>query len=119
MTAKDSRNGIPEVRESVDCVLLTLIAPRELEEAVVDWLLDHGHEGFTSFACAGHGVAAAQLSVAEQVSGRKARVGFWLAVERAEAERVVQGIGREPMGSSLHFWTSALVAAGPLPTARD
>ncbi len=99
-------------------VLLTLIAPTEVEEALVDWLLDHGHRGFTSFDCAGHGVVAAELSVAEQVSGRKARVGFWLAIGREEAERVVAELGRAPLGAALHYWTAPLVAAGPVRAGR-
>jgi hypothetical protein len=100
-------------------VLLTLIAPRALEETIVDWLLEHGHEGFTSFDCSGHGVSAAQLSVSEQVSGREARVGFWLAVESGEADRIVREMGRAPMASVLRFWMAPLLAGGRVPLARD
>jgi hypothetical protein len=95
-------------------VLLTLIAPTEIEELLVDWLLDHDHRGFTSFDCAGHGVATAELSSAEQVSGRKRRVGFWLALPRDESDRLVARLARTNFGPKLHYWSTRLLAAGPL-----
>jgi len=95
-------------------VLLTLIAPTELEELLVDWFLENDHRGFTSFDCAGHGVATSDLSSAEQVSGRKARIGFWFALAREESDRLVARLSRVRFGSSLHYWISPLLAAGPM-----
>ncbi len=95
-------------------VLLTLIAPREIEEMLVDWLLDHDHRGFTSFDCAGHGVATSDLSPAEQVSGRKTQIGFSLAMPRASSDRLVERLSRAAFGPSLHYWVTPLLAAGPI-----
>ncbi|HPG25365.1 MAG TPA: DUF3240 family protein [Myxococcota bacterium] len=92
--------------------LVTLIATPELEETLVDWLLDRDYRGFTTFDCAGHGVVAGLLSTAEQVSGRQTRVGFWLAMPRAEARSLVERLGVDLAGAGLHYWLTPLLAAG-------
>jgi hypothetical protein len=102
--------------------LLTLIATPENEELLIDWLLERGHRGFTTFDCAGHGLAHG-LSAAEQVSGRKARVGVWLALPLDEARDLVERLGTELEGTDLHYWITPVLDGGPLggrarPSAR-
>ena len=94
--------------------LLTLIATPELEERLVDWLLDAGHDGFTTLVCRGHGVQPQQLSTAEQVAGRQQRVAFWLQLSEPDARRVLGGLAREFGATGLHYWITPVLSAGPL-----
>jgi hypothetical protein len=101
--------------------LLTLIATPELEERLIDWLLEAGHEGFTTVACHGHGVHSDRLSTAEQVIGRQKRVAFWLQVPGDEAESIVARLALELGDAGLHFWITPAIAAGRVgsPTHQD
>ena len=94
--------------------LLTLIATPELEERLVDWLLEAGHDGFTSAPCHGHGVHPEHLSTAEQVAGRQKRVAFWLQLSENEAESIVERLGASMGNSGLHYWIVPAIAAGPI-----
>ena len=94
--------------------LLTLIATPELEERLVDWLLEAGHDGFTTAPCHGHGVHPEHLSTAEQVAGRQKRVAFWLQLSENEAESIVERLGASMGSSGLHYWIVPAIAAGPI-----
>jgi hypothetical protein len=94
--------------------LLTLIATPKLEEKLVDWLLEAGHEGFTTAPCHGHGVRPEHLSTAEQVAGRQRRVAFWLQLPKNEAESIVERLGASFGSTGLHFWITPVIAAGPI-----
>ena len=94
--------------------LLTLIATPELEERLIDWLLEAGHEGFTTANCQGHGVHPKRLSTAEQVVGRQRRVAFWLQLREDEAESIVARLAADFGSVGLHFWLTPAIAAGPI-----
>jgi hypothetical protein len=91
-----------------------LIATPELEERLVDWLLETGHEGFSTVPCRGHGVHPERLSTAEQVAGRQRRVAFWLQLPKNEAESIVAGLGESFGKAGLHFWITPVLASGPI-----
>jgi hypothetical protein len=101
--------------------LLTLIATPELEERLIDWLLETGHEGFTTVPCHGHGVHPEHLSTAEQVAGRQRRVTFWLQLPESEAESIVARLGESFGNVGLHFWITPVLASGPItePTREE
>lgn len=94
--------------------LLTLIATPEIEEKLIDWLLENGHHGFTTLACAGHGVAPHSLSAAERVAGRQRRVAFWIQLPLEEARRLVAGIRPIFGQTGLHFWIGPIHEGGPI-----
>ena len=96
--------------------LLTLITTPELEERLVDWLLEAGHEGFTTASCHGHGVHPDTLSTAEQVAGRQKRIAFWLQMPEKEAETIVSSLEESFGGTSLHYWITPVLAAGSIAT---
>ena len=101
--------------------LFTLIATPELEERLIDWLLETGHEGFTTADCQGHGVHPGRLSIAEQVVGRQRRVAFWLQLSEDQAKSIVARLGADFGDAGLHFWLTPAIAAGPIlsPADRD
>ncbi len=99
--------------------LLTLITTPQLEERLVDWFLEEGHEGFTAIACHGHGVRAEHLSVREQVAGRQKRVAFWLQVPEVRARAIVASLASEFGDAGIHFWISPVLESGPIVSTSE
>ncbi|MBJ19789.1 MAG: DUF3240 domain-containing protein [bacterium] len=99
--------------------LLTLITTPEFEERLVDWLLESHHEGFTTSPCRGHGIHAAQLSTAEQVTGVQRRVAFWIQTRDEEAHAIVRRLGEAFDGVGLHYWITPVVEAGTIGRERE
>ena len=53
------------------CLLVLVVKP-SIENAVIDWLLEHDDiSGFTSIPISGHGVSVHSMTIAEQVAGQK------------------------------------------------
>lgn len=97
--------------------LLVLSAPPRLEEAIIDWLLEHGEgAGFTSRNVNGHSSRHGHLSLAEQVSGRQRRVQFQVHAEAERVQVMLQGLYRDFTGSDIHYWVAPLVLSGNLET---
>lgn len=93
--------------------LLTLIAPPNLEETLVDWLLEFESDyGFSSFAVNGHSSRHAGLSLAEQVSGRKRQIRFELHLPDTELASLVEGLKRDFAGTGLHYWVVPVLDHG-------
>jgi hypothetical protein len=94
--------------------LLVLIAPPQIEEDLVDFLL--GQEGFSGFSL--HRIdgspAHGALSLAEQVTGRRRQVMFQVHAPRTDAQALVQQLGETFRGAGLHYWISPLIEAGPI-----
>lgn len=83
--------------------MLVLNASPALEEDLVDYLLEHpGIEGFTSFAGYGHG-SNSDMSVTEQVTGRRKRVQFQIIMDAGDVEQVTSGLGNR-IGRDIVFW---------------
>lgn len=96
-------------------VLLTLIAPAGLEEALVDRLFENapGQE-FCSGPVNGHTSRHGAMSLSEQVSGRQRQVRFEIQLGSFEARALIEQLRRELPGVSLHYWITALQEAGTL-----
>lgn len=93
--------------------LLVLTVTPELEEDLVDFLLGReGVDGFTSFEVRGHGEHE-NLSVAEQVSGRRRRLQFEIRLERDAIDALLDALGRE-VGSDIRFRELPLLRSGHL-----
>lgn len=92
-------------------LLVLNIAP-EMEEAMVDYLLEHGQAGFTSYQVRGHGEHR-NLSIAEQVTGRRKRVQFELMLEEEHIQALLAGLGNE-VGKDIVWWTQPVLDSGRL-----
>jgi len=95
--------------------LLVLIAPPQLEEALVDFLLEH--EGFSGFSLQkidgspAHGT----LTLPEQVTGRKRQVMFHVHALCSGVRGLVAQLGERFSGAGLHYWILPVIEAGPIP----
>ncbi len=94
--------------------LLTLITTPELEEHLIDWLLQAGHEGFTTLPCHGHGTSHDGLSAAELVAGLQRQVAFWLQLPSTTAAELVRRLATEFDDGHLHYWIVPVAAGGPI-----
>jgi hypothetical protein len=96
-------------------VLLHLIVPTALEDALAEWLLErHDVPGFSSLPMAGHGSSEHSMTLAEQVAGRSRRVLFLIALPQVEADQVLADLGGAFAGTGLHWWLVPVLSAGRL-----
>ena len=85
--------------------LLTLTAPRTLEEELVDFFLDNEHQhGFTSLHVRGHSAHHGELSPIEQVTGRQHQVQFQVIVNQTEADEICQRLNAAFSGAGIRYW---------------
>lgn len=98
-------------------VLLTLIAPRALEDTLLDALLAHQPPlgGFSTARIDGHAEDFSRASVREQVRGRVERSQFLLVLPGTGARSLLEALGRQFAGAGLHWWTSPVLDHGRLP----
>ncbi len=93
--------------------LLVLNAPPELEDDLVDYLMTHEQVGgFTSYPARGHGEQK-QLSIAEQVTGRRKRIQFELILPEEFVPTILAGL-KEQVGSDIFYWQQPVVASGTI-----
>lgn len=95
-------------------MLLTIIVPPVMEEIVVDWLLTQPNiTGFTSQASNGHG-SGHEMSLSEQVTGRRRQITFWIELEKNIAESILTELKQSFSGSGLHYWMMPLLDSGTI-----
>lgn len=93
--------------------LLVLNTKPELEEDLVDYLLSQACvDGFTTYPVRGHGQHD-NLSVTEQVSGRRKRLQVELLIDEAEVACVLEGLA-EHVGRDITWWQHPVSASGSL-----
>ena len=93
--------------------LLVLDANPDLEEDLVDYLLSLSCvSGFTSYPVRGHGHHQ-NLSVAEQVSGRRKRLQVELMIEEDAVPTVLSGLV-ENVGRDINWWRMPVMDSGML-----
>lgn len=98
-----------------DDVLVVLNVTPNLEETVVDWLLAReGGVGFTSFPVFGHSTSHADLSPAEQVSGRQRRHQFQVQVGRDAVNSFLDDARTAFATAGVRYWVLPLFAVGHL-----
>ena len=98
---------------SINQGLLTLTAPRNLEEQLVDFFLDHEHQhGFTSLHVRGHSTEHGKLSAIEQVTGRQHQVQFQVLVNESEAHDICKRLDSAFSGVGIHYWFNASTMQG-------
>lgn len=93
--------------------LLVLNTKPELEEDLVDYLMGQDCiHGFTSYPVRGHGHHE-NLSIAEQVSGRRKRLQIEMVLEEEEVKCVLDGLA-ENVGRDIMWWQQPITASGSL-----
>lgn len=94
-------------------VLLTLLAPPSIEEALVDWLLEvESSSGFSSVPARGHSSQHQGLSLLEQVSGRKQQIRFEIHLPEPEARTLINRLHTDFHNAGLHYWVVPLLEWG-------
>ncbi|NBC15369.1 MAG: DUF3240 domain-containing protein [Gammaproteobacteria bacterium] len=96
-------------------VLLHLIVPAALEDALAEWLLERDDvPGFSSLPVAGHGSSEHSMTLAEQVAGRSRRVLFLVELPQPVADEVLADLRGAFAGTGLHWWLVPVLGAGRL-----
>jgi len=95
---------------------LTVLAPRDLEDAVLESLLDMQPPvaGFTTTHVSGHGERFDGTSVQEQVRGRVDRAMVWLVLPAADVERVLDQLHRCMPHPDIVWWVEPVDSMGRL-----
>lgn len=95
---------------------LTLVMPREIEDALVAILLEMqpALPGFTTLEVAGHGEGFAAASARESVRGRIDRRLLWMVLPEGDEQRVLAGIARQLPHSQIVWWIEPVEAMGRL-----
>lgn len=100
-------------------VLVVLTTPPTIENQLIDWLLDREDEiGFTSSAVYGHSTDYDDLSIAEQVIGRRRRHQIQVQLGVNQMDKFISALASEFADSDLHYWVIPLLAAGTLPASQ-
>ncbi|RIK98224.1 MAG: DUF3240 domain-containing protein [Burkholderiales bacterium] len=97
-------------------VLLTLVAPAALEEALADLLLEAPElaDGFTSSAASGHGAGLRFEAASERVRGRGRRVRFEIAIEHRGADALLERLQAALRDANLYYWICPMLECGIL-----
>lgn len=91
--------------------MLVLNIPPELEEDLIDYLLSlEAVTGFTSYDTRGHG-SDVQLTLAEQVSGRRKRLQFELMIEEDAIPEVLSDLS-SAVGRDIAYWEQPISNVG-------
>lgn len=94
-------------------VLLILIAPPELEESLVDWLLARDElSGFTGQPAFGHSRAHGGFSLVEQVTGRQRRITYHVQTDEQTARTLLAALRADLAGAGIRYWLQPLIEAG-------
>lgn len=91
---------------SKDFIMLVLNTAPELEENLIDYLLSFEQvEGFTSYQVHGHGEHH-NLSVTEQVTGRRKRSQYEIFIASDAIPKVLEGLA-SAVGRDIVYWEQA------------
>jgi len=104
------------VTETVSsAVSVTLSLAPTLEERIIDWLLDREDiETFTGFTTYSHGVASGELSVAEQVKGRRHRVELRIELEADVLDGWLAALAEAFGGADVSYAVTPILRSGRL-----
>jgi hypothetical protein len=98
-------------------LLLTLMVPHELEEAVADALLARPDltAGFSSMAAEGHGSSIQLVEADELVCGHVRRKRLDTVCSNRERADAILALLREQLsGANLYYWLTPVMAHGRL-----
>ncbi|MGI2325040.1 MULTISPECIES: DUF3240 family protein [Methylococcus] len=98
-----------------DLVLLTLLAPPQLEDPLVDWLLSTpAIQGFSSQAASSHSSRTEGMSLNEQVAGRTRRIRFEAQLSADGLRDTLNVLRTDFRGSGIHYWVTPVLDVGGL-----
>ena len=98
-----------------DLVLLTLLAPPQLEDNLVDWLLHASAiRGFSSHAASCHSNRAEAMSLNEQIAGRTRRIRFEVQLSAADLGETLEALRTDFRGSAIRYWVAPVLDGGGL-----
>lgn len=97
-------------------VLLTLLVPDNIAQAVEDLLLERADlvSGFTSIAADGHGTGVALVEPAERVQGHAPRVQIQLAGSEDSMRELLAQLKSTLPRANLFYWLTPIIAMGHL-----
>lgn len=97
-------------------VVLTLVMPVDVEDALLETLLDHPDlaPGFTSQPVEGHGQRVSFIGTAEHVRGRAAYSRVQMVVPRTDADALLALLRERFATSRVFFWMVPAIASGRL-----
>lgn len=100
-----------------DLVQLTVVAPRDLEEHLVEILLEHDEAasiGFTTCEISAFGSHVLFRNIAEQIRGRVRRVEFKVFLSTQEAHNLVAHLRQTVSGRGVTFHIAPVLTAGSI-----
>ena len=97
-------------------VVLTLVMPVDVEDALLETLLEHPDlaPGFTSQQVEGHGQRVSFIGTAEHVRGRAAYSRVQMVVPRADADTLLALLRERFATRRVFFWIVPALAGGRL-----
>ncbi len=97
-------------------VLLTLSAPRALEDELLEQLLEHPEwvPGYTLAQVEGHSCCNQQLSIQEQVRGRAGRFAVQIVLDEGHANLLLDHLKRRFPKPDVAYWLAPVLGFGRL-----
>lgn len=96
-------------------VMVTLTLAPALEERVIDWLLGRQDvEAFTGYAAYAHAATGSELSVAEQVSGRRRRVEIRVELHAQALDDWLAALSEAFGGADMSYLVAPVLRSGRL-----
>ena len=97
-------------------VVLTLVMPVEVEDALLETLLEHPElaPGFTTNRVEGQGQRITFIGTAEHVRGRASCCRVQLVIPQADAEALLSILREQFATSRVFFWMVPALASGRL-----
>jgi len=94
--------------------LVMINAEPAIEEAMVDYLLSlENSQGFTSFPIYAHDHQQ-NLSILEQVVGRKRHIQFQMYVHKNKVSQLITGLKADFTGSGVNYWVLPVIEHGAI-----
>jgi hypothetical protein len=101
--------------QNIEECLLYLVAAKEVEPLLVDWLIDSELiKGFSSVAISGHGSDNLALSVAEQVEGRRWQVLYLIRMPKTDLDTVLQALKHDLAHIGIEYWAIPVITHGKI-----
>lgn len=95
-------------------VLLVLVAPPGIEEAVHDWLLDEGVPEFVEQTVLEHGAEERFETALDAVRGSRPRVVFQVLTDHGRGQELLAAARSRWPRVGLRYWIVPLAASGTI-----
>ena len=98
-----------------DNYLVTINVPTSLEEAMADCLLSIKNvQGFSSFPVGAYNHSNQDLSVAEQVYGRKRKIRFQIYADKITIAALLTQLKADFSGAGIQYWVAPIIERGEI-----